>query len=522
MQAEQPAVGTISEHIMADATLSPLAQAAISPKITAPVASLLRSTWIQGKGWSACWRSRESRSLPRRRSTTRGQYDAAEATYDMQTKAQVPEDYKKAELDVAQAKAQLQLQQEITAARKKLLEEGAIAGRDYDTAAAALVQAHAAYDTAQNHLNSLQQVSREATLQQAEGQLSSAKGKYLAAEAQVSYSEIRSPISGVVTDRPLFPGETANSGSALDYCDGYLVLTREGPPFSDSRAAAEVGDEASVLMPGVDEPVPAKVSLISPALDPGSTTVEVWLRVDNKDGKYKAGTPVRTSIAGRTAADAVKVPLSAILTAQDGSKSVMVVGADGAAHKKAVELGINDGEDVQITQGLTGSETVITTGAYGLDDGTKVKVGKPEEGSAESKRMKSPDSFQPGTFWLVRYRGAIFFFLIVLTLAGIYAAKQVPISVFPETNFPRVVIGVDNGVMPVEQMQVTITKPIEDAMNTVPGLVTVRSTTSRGSAEVSLFFNWNVDMFRTLQLVDAALSKVQQTLPATRRSPRTV
>jgi CzcA family heavy metal efflux pump len=118
-------------------------------------------------------------------------------------------------------------------------------------------------------------------------------------------------------------------------------------------------------------------------------------------------------------------------------------------------------------------------------------------------------------FWLVRYRGPIVFFLIVLSLAGIYATQQMPISVFPETNFPRVVIGVDNGVMPVEQMQVTITKPIEDAVNSVPGLVTVRSTTSRGSAEVSLFFDWNVDMYRTLQLVDAALSKARQTLPVT-------
>ncbi len=118
-------------------------------------------------------------------------------------------------------------------------------------------------------------------------------------------------------------------------------------------------------------------------------------------------------------------------------------------------------------------------------------------------------------FWLVRLRGPIFFFIIVLSLVGIYAVKQVPISVFPETNFPRVVIGVDNGVMPVDQMQVTITKPIEDAVNAVPGLLTVRSTTSRGSAEVSLFFDWNSDMFHTLQLVDAALSKVEQTLPST-------
>jgi CzcA family heavy metal efflux pump len=111
----------------------------------------------------------------------------------------------------------------------------------------------------------------------------------------------------------------------------------------------------------------------------------------------------------------------------------------------------------------------------------------------------------------------VFFFAAILTIAGVYLAFQVPISVFPETNFPRVVIGVDNGVMPVEQMQVTITKPIEDAVNSVPGLVTVRSTTSRGSAEVSLFFDWNEDMVRQLQLVDAALSKVEQTLPATAR-----
>jgi multidrug efflux pump subunit AcrB len=122
-----------------------------------------------------------------------------------------------------------------------------------------------------------------------------------------------------------------------------------------------------------------------------------------------------------------------------------------------------------------------------------------------------PPQEQP--FWLARMSRTIFFLIVVLSLAGVYAAFQVPISVFPDTNFPRVVIGVDNGVMPVEQMQVTITKPIEDAVNSVPGLLMVRSTTSRGSAEVSLFFDWREDMFHTLQLADAALSKVRQTLP---------
>ena len=120
-------------------------------------------------------------------------------------------------------------------------------------------------------------------------------------------------------------------------------------------------------------------------------------------------------------------------------------------------------------------------------------------------------------FWLSRSTRTIFFFAAMLMVAGIYVGFKVPISVFPATDFPRVVIGVDNGVMPVEQMQVTITKPIEDAVNAVPGLVTVRSTTSRGSAEVSLFFDWDQDMIRSLQLVDSALSKVEQTLPSTAR-----
>ncbi|MDE3161967.1 MAG: efflux RND transporter permease subunit, partial [Acidobacteriota bacterium] len=109
-------------------------------------------------------------------------------------------------------------------------------------------------------------------------------------------------------------------------------------------------------------------------------------------------------------------------------------------------------------------------------------------------RQPTSDASVQKPFWLARTTRTIFFFAAVLTVAGVYLATRVPISVFPETSFPRVVIGVDNGVMPVEQMEVTITRPIEDAVNAVPGLRTVRSTTSRGSAEVSLFFDWGSDM----------------------------
>ena len=124
-------------------------------------------------------------------------------------------------------------------------------------------------------------------------------------------------------------------------------------------------------------------------------------------------------------------------------------------------------------------------------------------------------SSSDNAFWLPHWARTIFFFTIVLAVAGAYLAFHIPISVFPQTNFPRVVIGVDNGVMPVEQMEVTITRPIEDAVNSVPGLQTVRSITSRGSAEIDLFFSWNVDMFQTLELVDAAVARIQQSLPPT-------
>ncbi len=378
VQAEHPEVGEISERVIANATLSPVAQAAISPKITAPVRAFYVQRGSKVKAGKLL-AELENRDLSAQALDNKGQYAAAQASFDMQTKAQVPEDYHKAELDLAQATAQLELQKQIVAARQKLLSEGAIPGRDYDTAAAALVQAQATYDVAQNHLESLKAVSRAASLQQAEGQLSSAKGKYLAAEAQVSYSEVRSPITGVVTDRPLFPGETANSGSTLITVMDTSFLFAKVHLSQTVAQRLKVGDSASVSVPGTDEPLPAKIFLVSPALDPGSTTVEVWLRIDNRAGKYKAGTPVGTSIKGRTVAKAIKVPLSAVITATDGSKSVMVVGSDGAAHKKAVQTGISDGEDVQITQGLDGSETVITTAAYGLDDGTKVKIGKAGE-----------------------------------------------------------------------------------------------------------------------------------------------
>ena len=374
VQAEHPEQGAIAEHMVADAVLTPLAQAAIEPKITAPVKQFLVQRGAKVKEGQLL-AVLENSDLAAAAMDNKGSFVAAQAAYATATKAQVPEDTQKAELDFAQAKANLDLNQSIVQSRKQLFKEGAIPGRDLDTALAALVQAQAAYDSATKHLESMRQVSRAAALKSAEGQLTSAEGKYKGAEAQVSYSEIRSPINGVVTDRPLFAGETAAAGAPLLTVMDTSALIAKTHLAQSLVQRMKVGDKATVLVPGVDQPVAATVSLISPALDPGSTTVEVWLKIDNKAGTLKVGTPVKASITGRTVAQAWKVPVSSILTAEDGSKSVMLIGADGTAQHKPVTLGIQDGDDVQVISGLAPSDMVITSGAYGLDTGTKVKVG---------------------------------------------------------------------------------------------------------------------------------------------------
>ncbi|MDP9170722.1 MAG: efflux RND transporter permease subunit, partial [Acidobacteriota bacterium] len=117
--------------------------------------------------------------------------------------------------------------------------------------------------------------------------------------------------------------------------------------------------------------------------------------------------------------------------------------------------------------------------------------------------------------WTAKLSRPIIFIIITLIGMGAYLAFTIPVAVFPSTDFPRIVVGIDNGVAPIDQMQVTVTRPIEEAMNSVPGLESVRSITSRGSAEVNLFFAWKLDMFQTLEYVNAALARVQATLPAT-------
>ena len=329
-------MGPLAEQIAADAILAPLAQAAIAPRINAPI----RAEYVQRgahvrKGQLLM--TLEDRDLQGSALDSRGAVNSAEAAYATETQATIPEAVQKAQLDVDQAKANLEVANRTAQERKRLLQEGAIAGRDVDTAIAAAVQAQATYDAAVKHLQSVQGTTRKTDAEAAKGQLTSAQGRLINAEAQVTYANLRSPIDGVVTDRPLFPGETASAGTPVITVMDTSSLIATLHIAQASAQKLKLGAAAHVQIPGIEDPQPATVSLISPALDPGSTTVEVWLKVANPDGRYKVGTPVHAVLQGTTIPNAVQLPSSAILPSDDGGTNVLVVGADQTAEKTRSE-----------------------------------------------------------------------------------------------------------------------------------------------------------------------------------------
>ncbi|MGB9075546.1 MAG: efflux RND transporter periplasmic adaptor subunit [Terracidiphilus sp.] len=388
VQAEHPTVGPMAEEIAADAVLTPLAQAAIEPRISAPIAKELvqRGDHIH-KGQLLL--TLEDRDLRGAALDSQGNLTQAQAAYTAATLAIIPEDAQKAELDVAETKANLDVANHTVEERKRLLDQGAIARRDVDTAIASAVQAQAAYDTAAKHLANLQKTTQKTNTETAQGQLASAQGKLENSEAQVGYASLRSPIDGVVTDRPLFPGETAAVGTAVITVMDTSSLLAKLHVAQQAAQKLQTGGSAEVVVPGLDDPQPATIFLISPALDPGSTTVEVWLKVPNRKGRFKVGTPVHAVLRGGTVPNAVQLLASAILPADDGTTNVLVIGSDGTAHKRPVKVGLRTAEKVQILSGVTAGDTVITEGGYGLDDGTKVKIG-PKENDENSDDSDAP------------------------------------------------------------------------------------------------------------------------------------
>jgi HlyD family secretion protein len=381
---------TIEHVVKTQAILFPRQQAAIVSKISAPVQKFLvkRGSRVHKGQVLAIL---ENRDLSAAAQDTQGAFSQAQATYATTTAAGVPEEMQKAEAEAQQAQKALDAQEKVYQSRQQLYEQGALPRKELDQSGVEVTQSRNQYAIAKRHLDTLQAVGKQQELKAAAGQLESAKGKYLGAEAQLSYSEIRSPIDGVVTDRPLYPGEMAAAGTAIvTVMDISSVIAKAHIPQADA-ALLKFGDKGTMTVPGLDEPVQGTVTVVSPALDPNSTTVEVWLEAKNPKQQLKPGTSVQLSLTAKTVKDALVVPAAAVITAADGSTAVMVAGSDGKAHQKAVKLGIRQDDDVQILEGLTESDKVVSTGAYGLPDNTKIKIEAPAESPKEAPKESSSE-----------------------------------------------------------------------------------------------------------------------------------
>ncbi|HEY7212650.1 MAG TPA: efflux RND transporter periplasmic adaptor subunit [Bryobacteraceae bacterium] len=364
----------LHSYVAAEGVLHPLTQANITPKISAPVARFLvqRGDHVQEGQLLAVL---ESRDLAAAAEESKELYDQAKANYENTSAAIMPDDLTKAKADAQSSKEALDAARRVYENRAALLKEGALAQKLVDDAKVAMIAAQSQFDTAEQHLKSLQTVGRAEQLKSAQAQMAASKAHFENAAAQAAYAEVRSPMSGVVSDRPLNVGEMASAGSALlSIVDVSHVVARASIPVQQA-ALLQIGRPATITA-GAGSTLTGKVIVVSPAVDPNTTTVQVWVEAQNPGEKLKLGSTVQVSIDAGEVPDAVVVPAAALLSSDEGGDKVMVAGADGRSHERAVKAGIRSGDDVQILSGVKPGERVITQGALGLDDKVKIEVTK--------------------------------------------------------------------------------------------------------------------------------------------------
>ncbi len=388
VQVEAVQKGPVEQVVSAEGVVFPKEQAVITPKITSTVKKFLvqRGSRVRKGQLLAVL---ENADLSAAAVQSKGEFEQAEAGYTTTTAASLPQEIQKAELDAAAAKAAFDAQQKIYDSRKELFDQGAIPRRDLDAAQVALAQARSQSEVAQRQLADLRRVGQQQTLKSAQGQLSAAKGKYLGAAAQLSYSEIRSPIDGYITDRPLFEGELATANQPLlTVMDTSTVVVKSHIAQSDA-AQLKVGNSAQIVLSGAESPIPAKVTLVSPALDPGSTTIEVWVQSLKSNPALKPGMTAQIMATTRSAKDALTVPAAAVFKNEEGAEYVVLAGADSKAAVRTVKIGIRGKDRVQVASGVNAGDKVIISGGYALPDKTQIKLETAQPAEAGGKSSSS-------------------------------------------------------------------------------------------------------------------------------------
>jgi multidrug efflux pump subunit AcrA (membrane-fusion protein) len=354
----------IQRTIRTEGLLYPRQQAAIVPKVSAPVKKVYVQRGARVRAGQLVLEL-EDRDLAGAAAESRASLDLAEATFETTSKATVPQELQKAELDARTSKEAFDAAQSVFENRQRLYREGAIAQKDVNDAQVNLGQARSQYETSRKRFEDLQGFAHDQEIKAASAQRNAARGRSESAQAQLNYARIVSPIDGVVTDLPLYPGETAASGApVVTIMDTSRVIARAHVSQSDAAELA-VGNEANLIGPG-GVPIAGKVTLVNAAVDASSSTVEVWAEAENADGKLRPGSSVRVELIAKTVPNALVIPQSAVLTSPTGATFAMVIDNESKPHLRKVATSIRDKGMVQVTDGLQSGQRVATTGAFEL------------------------------------------------------------------------------------------------------------------------------------------------------------
>jgi HlyD family secretion protein len=364
---------TIRRIVSGDGVLYPKDQASVSPKLAAPVTKFYVNRGDHVKSGQLL-ATLENRDLIAAANEAKGALLQAESNLRSTRGATVPEALVKAQTDVEAGRQATEAARKVLESRQQLFEQKALARRLVDEAQVTYVQASSNLRSAEEHLRALQSVSQGEQIKASAAQVESAQAHWQSLEAQVGYSQIRSPIAGVVSDRPLYAGELANPGTALvTVIDISTVVARVNVPQGEA-GPVRVGQTAIITQTDNDQELNGKVTVVSPATDPNSTTVQVWVQADNPGEHLKPGSSVHARIVTEMYKAATVVPATAILPGEEGGTAVLTVSADSTAHKRPVKLGVREGNKVQILGGVSPGEEVVVVGGMGVDDKAKVKV----------------------------------------------------------------------------------------------------------------------------------------------------
>jgi HlyD family secretion protein len=401
VQVDPVTRGPIDVIVEADAVLYPIDQANITPKIAAPVKRVLvnRGDHVKANQLLA---ELESRDLVSAAAESKSQSDQAAASLKAIQGGAVVEDRTKAEADVKADEATLEAAKRVYESRVELNKQGALARKLVDDAQVTVAQAQSQLDAARGHLDALRNFNSTGQIDVARAQSEAAKAHYESAMVQSSYAEVRSPINGIVADRPVYPGEMVTPGSPLiSIVDISKVIAKANIPLKDAQAI-KLGKQATITSSDVgnNQQLNGTVTVVSPAVNPGSTTVEVWVVADNPGEVFKPGAAVHVSIRADLLQDVLLVPTSAILNFDEGGEKVMVVvqnknDKNGVAHERKVQVGIREGQRAQILTGVNEGEQVITTGGLGLDDKAKVEIKDDEDDDDDDDDDSGPPPAKP-------------------------------------------------------------------------------------------------------------------------------